>query len=42
MREMDTKQKMVIAGSGLVVAGMGLSIVGAALIVPGVFAWTGD
>jgi Zn-dependent protease with chaperone function len=37
---MDTKQKMVIAGSGLVVAGMGLSIVGAALIVRGVFAWT--
>ena len=37
---MDTKQKMVIAGSGLVMAGIGLSIVGAALIVPAVFAWT--
>ena len=38
--EMETKQKMAIAGSGLMVAGIGLGILGAAMVVPAVFAWT--
>ena len=37
--QMESKQKMAIAGSGLVAAGIGLSIVGTALIAPAVFAW---
>jgi hypothetical protein len=38
--EMETKQKMAIAGSGLILGGIGLGIVGAALVVPAVFEWT--
>jgi hypothetical protein len=37
--EMESREKMAIAGSGLLVAGIGLGIVGAALIVPAVFGW---
>jgi hypothetical protein len=39
VKNMESKHKMAITGSGLVVAGIGLGIVGAALIVPAVFAW---
>ena len=38
--DMETKQKMAIAGSGLIVGGIGLGIVGAALVAPAVFGWT--
>jgi hypothetical protein len=39
VKNVESKHKMAITGSGLVVAGIGLGIVGAALIVPAVFAW---
>jgi hypothetical protein len=40
VEDMENKQKMAIAGSGLIVGGIGLGIVGAALIVPAVLEWT--
>jgi hypothetical protein len=38
-REMETRHKMAIAGSGLIVASIGMAVVGTALIVPAMFAW---
>src|SRR5260370_30623003 len=38
-QNMESKQKMAMAGSGLMLAGVGLGIGGAALIVPAGFGW---
>lgn len=38
--ELNTTQKMAIAGVGFVATGVGLGLLGAALIVPSVMAWT--
>jgi hypothetical protein len=40
VEDMETKQKMAIAGTGLIVGGIGLGIVGAALVAPALFGWT--